>query len=169
MKKISVMVLILLSVLMMMTVEVKAQQNVYITPGKGVGKIELDMTAAQVIQMLGQPARIMDSRNFKDVQHYIYYSRYKMNITVKKDTKRVVEIAVYAPHYRVANGIRVGSKKIRVEQEYGKKPSVLNAGELQFYFYRSAGINFGFKKDIVKVITVRGNNYSSSEILYMGR
>ncbi len=153
----------------MITVEVKAQQNVYITPGKGVGKIELDMTAQQVVQMLGKPSGIMDSKNFKDIQYYMYYSRYKMNITVKKDTQRVVEIAVYAPHYKILNGIGIGSKKIRVEQEYGKKPQVLNQGEFQFLFYRSAGVNFGLKKDVVKVITVRGNNYSSSEILYMGR
>lgn len=169
MEKLTVMIIVILSVLLMMAVEVRAQENIYITPGKSVGKIELDMTADQVIQMLGKPSKILDSKNFKDIQFYIYYSRYKMNITVKKDTKRVVEIAVYAPHYKVINGISVGSKKIRVEQEYGKKPQVLNAGEFQFFFYRSAGINFGLKKDVVKVITVRGNNYSSSEILYMGR
>lgn len=169
MKKFIVMAIVIVSVLFMITAEAKAQQNIYINPSKGVGNIELDMTAAQVEQIMGKPARIMDSVHFKDIQHYIYYSRYKMNVTIKKDTKRVVEIAVYAPHYKISNGISVGSKKIRVEQEYGKKPQVVNQGEYQFLFYRSAGVNFGLKKDVVKVITVRGPNYSSSEVLYMGR
>ena len=170
MKKKIIFAIVLVFFLTLTISQVLASSNVYIYPGKSVGKIKLDMTALEVRRMLGKPQKIYDSRNVKNVQYYIYHGRYKMNIAIDKSTQRVVEIAVYAPHFRTLSGIKVGSKEIRVTQEYGKKAMRVNgAGGYHFLFYHSGGINFGIQKGKVKVITIRGNNFRSSEILYYPR
>lgn len=164
MKKRLLVVIIMAAMLMAFTMDAYSA-NTRIIPGKSVGDFQLDTPIANVIRVLGKPGKIMNSPAFKDVEYYYYYSKYRLIFAVLKDTKRVVEIAVYSSAYSTEDGIKKGCSLTLVEQIYGKGGHRQQFGDALCIFYPQGGINFAIKNNKVKVIAIRGNNYNRTEII----
>jgi hypothetical protein len=112
-----------------------------IVPGKSVGAITLGMSAAEVLQILGDPDRSNDSTDpsFPGAKFYAWNPTGR-EITVAIDRLGVVRIIAFGKQFATSDGIAVGVSDLRVRSVLGEPSKLLKFSENQTYQYRTLGL-----------------------------
>ncbi len=138
--------LVLISLLLM-----PAYADSLIVPGKRIGPMKLDSSAAEVIRMFGMPEHQTSSSS---TNYFIYYDKYKVVFGLSNNPRNVLDITVYAPFYKLENGIAVGSTYYDVEAMMGVG-EVIRQRDGVILAYPRQGIAFALRGDEVFAISVR--------------
>ncbi|MEW6279602.1 MAG: hypothetical protein AB1758_13320 [Candidatus Eremiobacterota bacterium] len=89
-----------------------------IEPGKGVGKVKLGRSLAEIEQALGKADQVSSSPNDPDSKFYTY-KKFGVMVFVGSGGK-VIGVTITSAQYRTPEGIGVGSTRGQVEQAYGR-------------------------------------------------
>lgn len=85
-----------------------------IAPGQRIGAASLGMTAADLYNTLGAPA------NSFSHDGVTYYNWAGLQVRVPSSTQRVESIFAWAPQYRTAQGVGVGSSDLEIRAKFGQ-------------------------------------------------
>jgi len=100
------------------------QADQLVRPGKGIGKISLGMTEAQVREALGKPRYVVVRRaSFGTVRREWQYGEaaYTVTLTGRAGRLVVVSVAATLPRERTVEGFGVGTLERRLIARYGSR------------------------------------------------